>query len=506
MAERQPETDIASAPETDAGGDAARPPPNVFINYRHSDSPAHALLLHRDLKGRFGESNVFLDVIALKPGMDWRKVIHARANACGVLIVLMGQKWLSLMQESTRRAVHDAVDDVARQEIELALNSKDIEVVPVLVDDAAMPAKHELPRSLQALPDRQAEQLRLPFYDEDMERLLTRLERLAPDPLPDTVPPDPGPPPPPPDRSSPLAQHHGRVAALMSGAGHVIAVLGSGVNTGSDAPPNAERLALDLASRFAYEVQGAHPRLSEVAEFVDVTCGKPDLYLSLKENFALANQPGSVHGFFAGLPASLEKTGRPRRHQLIVTTNYDTALESAFETAGEPYDLAVYMASKRTFVHVPWEGSAAAVTEPNHYHAFPIGDDLELTRTVIVKIHGAIAGLDAQYGGEDNFVITEDQYIDYLSGTTVEEIVPVQILQKLRSSHCLFLGYDITNWNLRVFLKRVWGPRIRARSWAVQEHDDNFHRELWRESGAEVFAEPLETYVDALHACLEAGQ
>ena len=47
-------------------------------------------------------------------------------------------------------------------------------------------------------------------------------------------------------------------------------------------------------------------------------------------------------------------------------------------------------------------------------------------------------------------------YIDYLSRSPIESLVPVQILDKLRDSHCLFLGYTVRDWNLRVFLKRIW--------------------------------------------------
>ena len=32
----------------------------------------------------------------------------------------------------------------------------------------------------------------------------------------------------------------------------------------------------------------------------------------------------------------------------------------------------------------------------------------------------------------------------------------MQILDKLQDSHCLFLGYTVRDWNLRVFLKRIW--------------------------------------------------
>jgi hypothetical protein len=512
----------------------------IFISYRRKDTGAHALLLYERLKQRFGEQNVFVDVEVLRPGMNWRDEIHARAGSYGVLIALIGSQWLSLQQSAAQQAAVEPVLDVARQEIELALLNSDIHVVPVLVDDATMPLAHQLPRSLRALVEQQAEQVRLTSLDSDVERLIERLERIAPPPKvarqeessspeppspgprsteppstepPSTEPPSAGPPSaepssterlsterPSPEPSPSPASHQARVASLMRGTGHVVTVLGSGVNKGCEPLLDAENLASDLARRFSYEPRSSRSHLAEVAEYVERTWGKPDLYLSLKENLAVEFKPSAVHEFLAGLPARLQELGLPRRQQLILTTSYDTALERAFEAVPEPFDLLVYIPSSGRFRHFPWETEGELIVEPNRYHGLPIGDDLELTRTVIVKIHGAV-NAEVDHAGGD-YVITEDNYIDYLSGASIEQIVPSQVVEQLRSSHCLFLGYDIRDWILRVFLMRMWPGGIMASSWAVDEAADEFAGKLWRECGAEVVPESLGDYVNALAASL----
>ncbi len=45
-----------------------------------------------------------------------------------------------------------------------------------------------------------------------------------------------------------------------------------------------------------------------------------------------------------------------------------------------------------------------------------------------MKIHVAVDGSSGAYRWKDNYVITEDQYIEYLSHSPVESLVPVQIL------------------------------------------------------------------------------
>ena len=38
----------------------------------------------------------------------------------------------------------------------------------------------------------------------------------------------------------------------------------------------------------------------------------------------------------------------------------------------------------------------------------------------------------------------------------IQDHLPIQILDKLTGSRCLFLGYVLRNWNARVFLRRIW--------------------------------------------------
>ena len=132
------------------------------------------------------------------------------------------------------------------------------------------------------------------------------------------------------------------------------------------------------------------------------------------------------------------------------------------------------------------------VDEPNAY----AGLALE-RRPALLKIHGH---LDVGESRErDSFVVSEDDHIDYLAGSDVTAILPVQLAARLRRSHLLFLGYEVEDWSLRVFLRRVWsGDRLAYRSWAVQPRPDPVARELWRERGAEVYDVSLDVYAESL--------
>ena len=46
-------------------------------------------------------------------------------------------------------------------------------------------------------------------------------------------------------------------------------------------------------------------------------------------------------------------------------------------------------------------------------------------------------------------------------------LLPVGLAARLRRSHLLFVGYELEEWNLRVFLRRLWGEERFYRSWAI---------------------------------------
>ena len=280
----------------------------------------------------------------------------------------------------------------------------------------------------------------------------------------------------------PDEHHYEAVIRFLVDQGTVVPLLGSRV---CGTLPDAEKIAADLAERFGLESGLELPR---VAQQVYVSSGRPDLVRTLRQILAKEGNPHPVHQFLARFPRELERLGLPARYQMIVTTNYDTTLERAFDEENEPYDLAVYMASGDQhghFVHFPFDRDPEPITVPNRYGKFPIDDFGELTRTVIVKIHGGCRSESGGYGAKDNFVITEDHYIDYLSAGPIESLVPVQILGKLSESHCLFLGYAMRDWHLRVFLKRIWrGEPLGSRSWAIDEIRTRSRRTSGASSGS----------------------
>ena len=91
----------------------------------------------------------------------------------------------------------------------------------------------------------------------------------------------------------------------------------------------------------------------------------------------------------------------------------------------------------------------------------------------------------------DTYVVSEDDYIDYLSQSKLSELLPVDLAARLRRSHLLFVGYDLEDWSPRVFLRRLWGEeRISFKSWAITEMPNRLTAEQWRQLGVDILDVP----------------
>jgi len=300
--------------------------------------------------------------------------------------------------------------------------------------------------------------------------------------------------------------------------GEVVPFLGAGVNLfGREeqeeyAPgqylPSGRELATYLAGTYRYPLQDKKDLL-RVSQYASVMRGMGSLYNRLGEVFD-ANYPTTeLHRFFARLPRLLREKNFPQPYQLLVTTNYDDVLERAFQEEKEPYDLVTYVAknpNRGKFRHVPHGAPARSsiiIPDPNVYKDLPFMG-VNLQRSVILKIHGAVDRVADRPNSrpdeiEDSFVITEDDYINYLAQTDISKLLPVQLSSKLMYSGFLFLGYGLRDWNLRVIMNRIWGERqLSFSSWAIQLTAEEIDQKFWASRGVTLIEEHLETYITEL--------
>jgi hypothetical protein len=68
-------------------------------------------------------------------------------------------------------------------------------------------------------------------------------------------------------------------------------------------------------------------------------------------------------------------------------------------------------------------------------------------------MHGNADATDQE---RDSYVITEDDYVEFLSRMASQTALPATFAEPFRKSHFLFLGYGLRDWNLRVVLHKIW--------------------------------------------------
>ena len=307
---------------------------------------------------------------------------------------------------------------------------------------------------------------------------------------------------------------HFATVARAFADGRIIPILGAGVNLCDRPPgtdykrggtflPSGNELARELVRSFGYPPQ-EKADLVRVSQYVAVVEGTGPLYEKLRSLFDTEYPATTLHRFLAGIPPLLRGKGYPPRPQLVITTNYDDALERAYREAGEPFDLVAYIADgddRGKFRHWTPDGQARLVERPNEYRGEWRASDADpLTtidqRSVIVKLHGACV---REHPDLDSYVITEDHYIEYLTRSDVTNLLPVTLAARMKRSHFLFLGYSLSDWNLRVILHRIWGNQaLTFRSWAVQLEPDQLEQEFWRARGVDILKASLAEYVQAL--------
>jgi hypothetical protein len=262
--------------------------------------------------------------------------------------------------------------------------------------------------------------------------------------------------------------------------------------------PSGGELALLLAQNLSVPAT-VKSDLLRVSQYFSLIEGEMQLYQELHTVFDAEYQITPLHHLLAELPGLVRAKGYGSGHLLIITTNYDDLLERAFQEQDESYDLLCYEAKddkehpewRGKFWHEAHGGGRLLIEKPNEYLDVSVEQ-----RSVILKIHGAVNRHDSE---DDSYVITEDDYIDYLTRTDIEQLLPVKLINKIFKSRLLFLGYSLRDWNLRTILHQIEKRRkLSSKSWAIQKEPDEVDKKFWARRDVDIFEMELEEYVAEL--------
>lgn len=272
-------------------------------------------------------------------------------------------------------------------------------------------------------------------------------------------------------------------------------------------PPTGPELACCLAEDAAFPSRDPHDRndLAKVASFyLEEAADRTSLRSRLRGVFNREYQVSEVHNFLADLPIPL----------LIVTTNYDDLIEEAFRRKCKQFHLVVHPTDHKDLsASVLWWGPNA--TEPIPFHPSRLPLSLSDT-TIIYKMHG---GVNRKTEKWDSFVITEEDYVEFLARMTGQSAIPARFTLHFRKCRFLFLGYGLRDWNLRVMLKnlRVAPSEAKAmddelhkpmseeglRSWAIQYRPSKLEQVLWRARKVNIYDMEINAFVAKMRELMD---
>lgn len=181
-------------------------------------------------------------------------------------------------------------------------------------------------------------------------------------------------------------------------------------------------------------------------------------------------------------PSELLQTLARLPFRLIVTTNYDRLMERALEGAGKPFFPVVQ----------PIGGFGQDDQSELRDQLADWGDQL-----ILYKIHGSFV----EGNQFPRVVVTEEDYIEFLTVLGTAGGVPKAIAQELRNTTLLFLGYGLQDWDIRTILKGIVEtiPSVeRPKSYAIQWNPSRFWAKFWEMKGVVIYHQDVHAFGQAL--------
>jgi hypothetical protein len=265
--------------------------------------------------------------------------------------------------------------------------------------------------------------------------------------------------------------------------------------------PKGDELSTWLARRANFPKDEVDTDLPKVASYVELLLKRKGLATYLRKIFASDYPTQPIHELIADI----------ERPMLIVTTNYDDLIEQAFLHKKRPFHVVAYPEGDVYAASVLWWQPGD--TSPTAFH--PNRLPLTLTDTsIIYKIHGTIRRDTENPHKWDSYVITEEDYVRFLSLMTSSAAIPKRLDLHMRGKSLLFLGYGLRDWNLRVMLEKLRSPNAAVSpaeavlnteiaavhsdednpAWAIQYRPSPLELALWPKRGVLIYDDDLSNF------------
>lgn len=237
--------------------------------------------------------------------------------------------------------------------------------------------------------------------------------------------------------------------------GLCIPFLGAGASIGANAP-SAATLSEILAAKCHYPGRDRRDFL-KVAQYYRMTTDDDAPRREIVKHLRSPNiRPSPAHEMLAALP-----------FRFIITTNYDNLIERALQNQGKQPRVMVYKVG----------GNGVEIAQ------MPTAQE-----PIVYKIHGSMEDLQSM-------VVTEDDMVNWMAAILTSDPSLPQAIRALFRESVLFIGYALTDWNIRVLLRAIRGREPAKLCISIQKQpEDPVDATLWNQLVAHLMKNELRCY------------
>jgi hypothetical protein len=247
---------------------------------------------------------------------------------------------------------------------------------------------------------------------------------------------------------------------------------------------NVRKRTLSVLCELADIAGVSSPSLSGMSAYFEHLRSRTSLLKQIADILKNKTEYTATHKLVARAAANYVKANN--RPFLIITTNYDCLMEEALEDRSNPPAYVVLSTSKdkdkdnfrvrARFGNMPEElrvrfEQANEPRVPNLYDLKlpePVDDEIEQPYQpliILYKLHGCIYDVlqcprvqgkedDSENCTHDGIVLSEDDYIASIARLAHNDgVIPVAVANLMQRIPILFLGYSLSDWNVRGFLQ-----------------------------------------------------
>jgi len=251
--------------------------------------------------------------------------------------------------------------------------------------------------------------------------------------------------------------------------------------------------------------------LTSITSYYENKIGRNSLWTKLHSVISGKKEPTPTHRLLAAAAKRHLEQPDVWQDYLILTTNYDCLMEDALDEAGVDYAvLATRKSDQKVLVRFS-DGlkDAARFNALNSGIYYP--DNLVLEKpkfmVVICKIHGCLNPKLSEK--DDGVVISDNDYVNYISQMNSSPgTIPSHVNRLMQDKLFLFLGYSLSDWNVRSVFETIRRKRGKLlndtdQDYAVMKYLGDYEQLFFQRNQIPIIKTDLNTFASSLAAELE---